>query len=594
MAVNLSPVGGVAAQFFDNNGVILSGGKLYTYAAGTTTPQTTYTTSAGNIAHTNPIILDSAGRVPGGEVWLTNAVSYKFVLNTSTNVLIGAYDNITGSSSGIGTSLASSSGSSLIGYLPSGTGAITTTVQSKLRETVSVFDFMTAAQIADVQSGTATLDVTAAIQNAVNSSAGKALYFPGGTYLVSNVITLISNSVLYGDVGVSILKLKSQTYASANVSIFVITNINNVYIYGLTFNGNKGNIGTTRNPINTVYQSTKITFNTCEWVNCEGICLNVSTAIDSFAVLYCRFINCGGATDNSDGYRRQAIAFSSSPLIRSKDVKIVGNYFFAQGLDCISMTNLDDVLVSNNSAYNSYSFLYNNPSPYTTVNLTVTGNVIYNTNQGSLVNTVNPNAIDLPSVTNGTITGNSIYRCEQSGIGIFKGSSNIVVSSNSLVDCGYKGVSWYGGISVGGDGLSASNISQVVVTNNTITSTGAVAAMKFGILLSSDLTGVTIIDNNLINYVTSKYGYYLYTTVPGSTNVFALTDNSFISATTLINDFDTTNQSITNWRKVNTLTGYYFNGIKVVGIQQAAIANSGNATTDAILAALRTHGLIAT
>jgi len=56
MAVNLSPVGGVAQQFFSNNGVPLSGGLLYTYAAGTTTPQTTYTTSAGNIAHTNPII----------------------------------------------------------------------------------------------------------------------------------------------------------------------------------------------------------------------------------------------------------------------------------------------------------------------------------------------------------------------------------------------------------------------------------------------------------------------------------------------------------------------------------------------------------
>ena len=93
--VFLSPVGGAAAQFFTNSGVPLTGGKLYTYAAGTTTPQTTYTSSNGVTAHTNPIILDSAGRVPGGEIWLT-AVSYKFVLNTSTDVLIATYDNITG------------------------------------------------------------------------------------------------------------------------------------------------------------------------------------------------------------------------------------------------------------------------------------------------------------------------------------------------------------------------------------------------------------------------------------------------------------------------------------------------------------------
>jgi len=95
MAVFLSPVGGAAAQFFNNNGVILSGGKLYTYAAGTTTPQVTYTSSSGVTAHTNPIILDSAGRVPGGEIWI-NSPPYKFVLNTSADVLIATYDNITG------------------------------------------------------------------------------------------------------------------------------------------------------------------------------------------------------------------------------------------------------------------------------------------------------------------------------------------------------------------------------------------------------------------------------------------------------------------------------------------------------------------
>jgi hypothetical protein len=96
MSVFLSPVGGVAAQFFDNNGNPLSGGKLYTYAAGTTTPLATYTTSAGDVARTNPIVLDSAGRVPNsGEIWLT-PVPYKFVLETSASVLIATYDNITG------------------------------------------------------------------------------------------------------------------------------------------------------------------------------------------------------------------------------------------------------------------------------------------------------------------------------------------------------------------------------------------------------------------------------------------------------------------------------------------------------------------
>lgn len=95
MTFNISMLAGAGWQFFDNSGVILSGGLLYTYAAGTTTPQTAYTSSSGSTAHTNPIVLDSAGRVPsGGEIWLIDGVSYKFVLKTSVGVTIGTYDNI--------------------------------------------------------------------------------------------------------------------------------------------------------------------------------------------------------------------------------------------------------------------------------------------------------------------------------------------------------------------------------------------------------------------------------------------------------------------------------------------------------------------
>jgi len=96
MSVTPSPIGGFAAQFFDNNGVILSGGKIFTYAAGTTAPQASYTSASGTTPHSNPIILDSAGRVPGGEIWLTDGLVYKFVIETATAILLGTYDNITG------------------------------------------------------------------------------------------------------------------------------------------------------------------------------------------------------------------------------------------------------------------------------------------------------------------------------------------------------------------------------------------------------------------------------------------------------------------------------------------------------------------
>ena len=93
MSYSLSLFAGAGWQFFDNNGTILSGGKLYTYSAGSTSPLTTYTSSSGATLNPNPIILDSAGRVPA-EVWVNSSSIAKFVLKDSTDVLIGTWDNI--------------------------------------------------------------------------------------------------------------------------------------------------------------------------------------------------------------------------------------------------------------------------------------------------------------------------------------------------------------------------------------------------------------------------------------------------------------------------------------------------------------------
>lgn len=95
--VNLSIYGGVGWQFFDNSGNLLSGGLLYTYEAGTTTPLATYTSSSGGTAHTNPIQLNAAAKVPGGEIWLDALKTYKFVVKSSTGTLLNTYDNIGGS-----------------------------------------------------------------------------------------------------------------------------------------------------------------------------------------------------------------------------------------------------------------------------------------------------------------------------------------------------------------------------------------------------------------------------------------------------------------------------------------------------------------
>ena len=70
-------------QFFDTNGNFLVGGKIYTYEQGTTTPLTTYTTQAGDVANTNPVILDSKGQA---SVWL-GSDPYTIVVHDSDDVL---------------------------------------------------------------------------------------------------------------------------------------------------------------------------------------------------------------------------------------------------------------------------------------------------------------------------------------------------------------------------------------------------------------------------------------------------------------------------------------------------------------------------
>lgn len=94
MSVNLSPIGN-GQQFFDNNGIPLAGGLLYTYVAGSSTPLSSFTDSAGTIANTNPIVLNSAGRAPS-EIWLTYGSAYKLILCDASNNQIWSLDNIRG------------------------------------------------------------------------------------------------------------------------------------------------------------------------------------------------------------------------------------------------------------------------------------------------------------------------------------------------------------------------------------------------------------------------------------------------------------------------------------------------------------------
>ncbi len=214
MTISLAPTIGVAYQGFTNGGLPLNAGLIYTYIAGGTTPQATFTTSAGNVQNANPIVLDASGRTPA-EVWLTDGVSYRF------DIYDKSYDGIQGI---VGSSaLAASGGSALVGFLQSGTGAVAYTLQAKDRQIVSVMDFGAV--------GNGTADDTAPVQNAINSL--NVSY--GGTILLPKPAGNGTGSFKVGSLtipsGMTGLTLQGDTSGG---SIFSFTGTTTSFLTGLS------------------------------------------------------------------------------------------------------------------------------------------------------------------------------------------------------------------------------------------------------------------------------------------------------------------------------------------------------------------------
>lgn len=119
-----------------------------------------------------------------------------------------------------------------LSFIQAGVGATLRTVQDKARDTVSVFDFMTDAEIADVQAGTALVDVTAAIQAAITASASakKKLLFNAGTYLCGD-IDVKSNTHVVAEKGAIIQRASNYGWQLG----VTYTDPDNVTIDGLSF-----------------------------------------------------------------------------------------------------------------------------------------------------------------------------------------------------------------------------------------------------------------------------------------------------------------------------------------------------------------------
>ena len=104
-------------------------------------------------------------------------------------------------------------GDALVGVKHTATGAVARTQHDKNLDAINAFDFMTTAQKADVRAHTGSVDVTAALQAAIDhlasytasgvspsirSQGGGTVYLSEGTYLLNASVTVPQNITLQG------------------------------------------------------------------------------------------------------------------------------------------------------------------------------------------------------------------------------------------------------------------------------------------------------------------------------------------------------------------------------------------------------------
>ena len=640
MAVFLSPVGGVAAQFFTNTGAVLTGGKIYTYAAGTTTPAVTYTNSGGGTPQPNPIVLDAAGRVSGsGEIWLADGIQYKFVLKDSNDVLIATYDNILGINASFSNFIANqeiqtatagqtvftlansytpgantlsvfvdgvnqygpgaayayyetgtntvtfvsglhvgasvkfttvqsltstqATDASLVTYNEGDTGAVTYTVQAKLRQYISVKDFGAV--------GNGVADDTAAIASAIAAANGKSLYFPSGTYKITapQAFTNIDNTVFFGD------KFSSIISVATIIDAWSFDNTcSNLTFDGLTFAGKS--VGTEVKYALDIKAPRSLVQNCYFYDFNQGVKINDENAVDC-KVLNNQFTNIKGGT-SGNGYGVYNIG--SRTLISGNSFVSVGRH---------------DIYLSGSSPQGSQ---FCTVTDNTSLSNGVEAIALYNT------------AAYQP-VSGCVISGNVIRSCSGIGIGLDVNATNNIVSNNSIFFAGSYGIRLEGGVPAGSypnaniisnnlianpatthiDVVNASNnilvgnscISDSITPSSlagiTLTSTGSPSPFPTGNIIGNTfyspmLSGPSIGSNAGVYYgleLRQEQSLWLTATNNSATPSVASARNVIFA-----NSSPTTITNLTNGKEGQQVTLYFDNGNTTISLANFFLAGGVN------------------
>ena len=394
-------------------------------------------------------------------------------------------------------------------FQQSGIGAVERTNQDKLREVISVKDFGA--------TGNGVTDDTASIQDAITAAAGKALYFPGGTYIVT-ALTVTTEVELFGD-GYSRSQLKLKN--ASNTVPLLINGASHFVMRDMSVDGNKANNPTGTWCVQLSGTCTGPVFDRVFFVNAKTDGLGQGGTVDHMIVRDCIAETCG-----NDGF---SIATATSSLITGNrsvlngrfGIVVTANYNRVIGNTChgntstgIAFVGAQYCVAANNSCFSNtgHGLQFNN-CKYSTQS----GNVCHSngisgldmtlgcdscvcTGNTSILNTVRGIEIDSGSFQCAVI-GNIVTTNGEVGISVYRSPSTLV-EGNQVLNNGNSASPKYG-IRLWDDVGTLPSSTCVVTGNYCGDNRGASATQTHGLGMDANTAGTVISQNNFANNVTA-------------------------------------------------------------------------------------------